>query len=168
MGTQQILLIVLSVIIVGAAIAVGIQMFNSQSYSASKSAIAADAQSYASQIVQYYKTPESQGGAGGALLGTGATPLTADEAAKKIANFIGWGSTTTDNDNGEFKIIVAADDNKVHVLGLSKEDNGTTKPAIMTTITLPQGTIVGTPKDVPRATTISGLGVDDFEDEEGE
>ncbi len=164
MGTQQILLIVLSVIIVGAAIAVGIQMFNSQSYSASKSAIAADAQSYASQIVQYYKTPLSQGGAGGTL-------ATGDEA--KIANFIGWGSTTTgtgeeattayttDNDNGEFKIIVA-NANEVHVLGLSKEDNGTTKPAIKTTITLPQGTIVGTPKDVATGTTISGLKVDDF------
>ncbi|MFA7213746.1 MAG: hypothetical protein WC111_07640, partial [Candidatus Cloacimonadaceae bacterium] len=64
MGTQQILLIVLSVIIVGAAIAVGIQMFNNQAYSANKSALAADAQSFATQIVQYYKTPESQGGAG--------------------------------------------------------------------------------------------------------
>jgi hypothetical protein len=161
MGTQQILLIVLSVIIVGAAIAVGIQMFNSQSYSASKSAIAADAQSYASQIVQYYKTPLSQGGAGGTL-------KTGDEA--KIANFIGWGSTTgggtttantMKNDNGEFKISVT-DTTQVAVLGLSKEDNGTTKPAIKTTITLPEGKIVGTPKDVLRATTISTLKVGDF------
>jgi len=168
MGTQQILLIVLSVIIVGAAIAVGIQMFNSQSYSASKSAIAADAQSYASQIVQYYKTPVSQGGAGGTL-------ENADEA--KIANFIGWGSTTTetggtatttantmDNDNGEFKIsfTTVESDTLVVVLGLSKEDNGKTKPAIMTTITLPEGTIVGTPKDVVNTKTISDLAVADF------
>lgn len=158
MGTQQILLIVLSVIIVGAAIAVGIQMFNSQSYSASKSAIAADAQSYASQIVQYYKTPLSQGGAGGTL-------KTDDEA--KIANFIGWGSTTTDNDNGEFKIIVT-DTTQVAVLGLSKEDNGTNKPAIMTTITLPEGKIVGTPKDVEKSTTIDNLDDTYFSDEGGE
>jgi flagellar basal body-associated protein FliL len=65
MGTQQILLIVLSVIIVGVAIAVGISMFNSQSYNSNKTAIASDAQSFATQAVQYYKTPESQGGAGG-------------------------------------------------------------------------------------------------------
>ena len=52
MGTQQILLIVLSVIIVGVAIAVGIQMFNSQSYSSNKTAIAADAQSFATLVVQ--------------------------------------------------------------------------------------------------------------------
>jgi len=157
MGTQQILLIVLSVIIVGAAIAVGIQMFNSQSYSASKSAIAADAQSYASQIVQYYKTPISQGGAGGTL-------AIGDE--EEIASFIGWGSTTEGgtttvnttikNDNGEFTIIVTGD-TQVVVLGLSKEDNGKTKPAIETTITLPQGEIKGTPKDVDSATTITTL-----------
>ena len=158
MGTQQILLIVLSVIIVGAAIAVGIQMFNSQSYSASKSAIAADAQSYASQIVQYYKTPISQGGAGGTL---------ADVDEAKIADFIGWGSTEAGaannmkNDNGEFKIIVTSA-TQVDVLGLSKEDNGTNKPAIKTTITLPEGTIVGTPTDVASATIIGDLDVDDF------
>lgn len=161
MGTQQILLIVLSVIIVGAAIAVGIQMFNSQSYSANKTAIAADAQSFASQVVQYYKTPLSQGGAGGTL-------ATGDEA--KIADFIGWGSTTEGvantmvNDNGEFKINVTSytDSVEVDVLGLSKEDNGTTKPAIKTTITLPKGTIVGTPKDVVNTKTISTLVVSDF------
>ena len=58
MGTQQILLIVLSVIIVGVAIAVGISMFNSQSYNSNKTAIASDAQGFAAQVVQYYKTPQ--------------------------------------------------------------------------------------------------------------
>ena len=161
MGTQQILLIVLSVIIVGAAIAVGISMFNSQSYSASKSAIAADAQSFATQIVQYYKTPESQGGAG-------ATLATGDEV--KIANFIGWGSTESggtttanimDNDNGEYKIIVT-NSTQVDVLGLSREDNGTSKPAIWTTITFPEGKIEGTPKDVANTKTIATLAISDF------
>ena len=164
MGTQQILLIVLSVIIVGAAIAVGIQMFNAQAYSANKSAIAADAQSFASQIVQYYKTPTSQGGAGGTL-------ALGDE--EKIANFIGWGSTTEgeettytmDNDNGKY-LIAAVEDGAttVTIYGLGNEDNGTNKPAIMTTITLPEGTIVGTPKDVDNEETITTLEVSDFED----
>jgi len=149
MGTQQILLIVLSVIIVGAAIAVGIQMFNSQSYSASKSAIAADAQSYASQIVQYYKTPISQGGAGGEL-------EEGDEA--NIANFIGWGSTkdgetttanTMKNDNGEFKIIVDSE-TQVDVLGLSKEVKDGKRPAVRTRVTLPDGTIEAEVIDVAK------------------
>ena len=166
MGTQQILLIVLSVIIVGAAIAVGIQMFNSQSYSANKSAIAADAQSYASQIVQYYKTPISQGGAGGTL---------ADVDEAKIADFIGWGSTegtanTMKNDNGDYAIGIDATEDAtediIYVYGLGIEDNGKTKPAIMTTITLPEGKIEGTPKDVDKTVVkaISDLDVTDFTD----
>ncbi|MCB5256566.1 MAG: hypothetical protein LHW63_03540, partial [Candidatus Cloacimonetes bacterium] len=75
-----------------------------------------------------------------------------------------WGSTTTDNDNGEFKISFTSvdSDTLVAVLGLGKEDNGTTKPAIMTTITLPEGKIVGTPKDVDNGKTISTLAVGDF------
>ena len=165
MGTQQILLIVLSVIIVGAAIAVGIQMFNSQAYSANKTAIAADAQSYASQIVQYYKTPESQGGLGGDMyvggdgITTGATGTLV--TAEKIANFIGWGSTTEGetttantmkNDNGEFEIssVTTNPVETVVIKGTGKEEQGGKNPVITTTITFPAGTItaVATDEDV--------------------
>ena len=142
MGTQQILLIVLSVIIVGAAIAVGIQMFNNQSFTANRSAIAADAQSYASQIVQYYKTPISQGGAGGA---------TAAGGEKKIADFIGftegeaggaWGAGEygIDNDNG-FYVIHSVTDTTAVIKGTGKEEQGGQNPVITTTITFPAGTI---------------------------
>lgn len=155
MGTQQILLIVLSVIIVGAAIAVGIQMFNSQSYSANKSAIAADAQSYASQIVQYYKTPVSQGGAGGALLGTGEPLLSTDEAAEKIGSFIGWGGASTNNENGKYFLVVT-DNTEVLIYGLGNEQKGTEKPAVQTTITLPAGSIKAEVIDTEE-TTATGL-----------
>jgi hypothetical protein len=64
MGTQQILLIVLSVIIVGIAIAVGIMMFNNQAYNSNQSAIAGELQNYAAQVIQFWKTPVSQGGGG--------------------------------------------------------------------------------------------------------
>jgi len=133
MGTQQILLIVLSVIIVGAAIAVGIQMFNNQSYTANKTAIAADAQSYASQIVQYYKTPVSQGGAG--------SPTAAMTAAD-IGNFIGWGGASLigENENGDYAISVI-DGNEVIVFSLGKEQKGTDNPASLTQIELPAGNI---------------------------
>jgi len=62
MGTQQILLIVLSVIIVGIAVAVGISMFNTQSVAADQQAIAADLQSFGAQVLAYLKTPTSMGG----------------------------------------------------------------------------------------------------------
>ena len=156
MGTQQILLIVLSVIIVGAAIAVGIQMFNSQAYSANKSAIAADAQNYASQVVQYYKTPESQGGAGG---------KDANMTVAKIGGYIGFteGGTGVDwdagvygikNDNGVYT-IATADINtttegapKVTINGLGREEKDAKNPGIATTITFPAGTITAEATDV--------------------
>lgn len=65
MGTQQILLIVLSVIVVGAAIAVGIDMFNKQDYTSNRSAAAADVQLFLTQVLQYYKMPTQLGGLGG-------------------------------------------------------------------------------------------------------
>lgn len=138
MGTQQILLIVLSVIIVGAAIAVGIQMFNNQAYSANKTAIAADAQSYASQVVQYYKTPTSQGGLSGDL--TGVT-------AADIGSFIGWGGAIlTDSENGAYKVD-AITDTTVVIKGLGSEQRGNNNPYVFTTITFPEGAINATVGD---------------------
>ncbi|MCK9584744.1 MAG: hypothetical protein M0R69_07550 [Candidatus Cloacimonetes bacterium] len=149
MGTQQILLIVLSVIIVGAAIAVGIQMFNSQAYSANKSAVAADAQSFATQVIQYYKTPTSQGGAGRSA-GTGDGELMSPE---KIAEYIGWGAEvdTTTTDTGTYKIAVgtltslpaelAGSTFCITITGVGNETKGALKPKVVTTVGLPVGKI---------------------------
>ena len=110
MGTQQILLIVLSVIIVGAAIAVGIEMFSAQSYSANKSALAADAQVYGTMVIQYYKTPVSLGGAGQDFMMNSSSK---SDAADKIGSYIGWGlddgvynngPSMIENENGKFEI----------------------------------------------------------------
>lgn len=90
MGTQQILLIVLSVIIVGVAIAVGITMFNNQAYNSNQQAVAAELQNYGSQVVQYWKTPISQGGAG--------QDPTAPTIAR-IAAFIGFDPTAGGSDD---------------------------------------------------------------------
>jgi Tfp pilus assembly protein PilE len=64
MGTQQILLIVLSVIIVGIAVSVGITMFNQQAFNSNRNACISDLNMFASQAQAFYKTPESHGGAG--------------------------------------------------------------------------------------------------------
>lgn len=152
MGTQQILLIVLSVIIVGAAIAVGIQMFNAQAYSANKSAIAADAQSFASQIVQYYKTPESQGGLGGDMyVGNGNSTTGTSVTAAQVGEFIGWGSDTTSNDSGTYTITVTTGTHPagtITITGDGKEEKDGKNPRIVTTVALPAGTITATASDV--------------------
>lgn len=140
MGTQQILLIVLSVIIVGAAIAVGIQMFNSQAYSANKSAIAAEAQSIATQVVQYYKTPESQGGAG--RDNKKMTP-------ELIGKYIGWGGTSFTSENGTFKLTAdpATEPTVITVTGVGTEIRDSKRPKVVTTYTLATEEIKATPSD---------------------
>jgi hypothetical protein len=134
MGTQQILLIVLSVIIVGVAIAVGISMFNSQAYNSNKTAIASDAQSFATQIVQYYKTPRSQGGGGNSLAG-----------ADTLGAFIGWQGTTTTNDNGTYTVSRSGNTATITGVGIAEKDNK--NPKIVTTVTVPEGTITAVASD---------------------
>jgi hypothetical protein len=74
MGQQQLLLIVLGVIIVGIAIAVGISMFKSSAVDANRSAVASDLANLASKAQRYYRTPVELGG-GGQKLCKGFKPL---------------------------------------------------------------------------------------------
>lgn len=83
MGTQQILLIVLSVVIVGIAVAVGITMFKAQSENSAKQAIISDMNNFAATAMAFYKTPTSQGGTS---YGAGA-----DWTNAGIAKYIGIG-----------------------------------------------------------------------------
>jgi hypothetical protein len=75
MGQQQILLIVLSVILVGIAVAIGIKMFKDNARSQTEQAIAQRLQSLAGEAIKLYKTPLSQMGKGGTYTGTVITDL---------------------------------------------------------------------------------------------
>jgi len=74
MGQQQLLLIVLGVIIVGIAVAVGINMFSSSAVDANRDAVTADLAHLSSKAQQHYKKPTTMGGGGndfnGFTLGT--------------------------------------------------------------------------------------------------
>jgi hypothetical protein len=143
MGTQQILLIVLSVIIVGVAIAVGITMFNNQAYNSNQQAVAGELQNYGSQAVQYWKTPISQGGAGQ----TANVPTTA-----LISAFIGFntGDTLT-TENGVYKVNAYDQANKrVTLIGIGNNNRAGKYPMCTTTVNLDGGiisTVVGTDAD---------------------
>jgi hypothetical protein len=65
MGQQQLLLIILGVIIVGIAIAVGISMFSSSSVQSNKDAIVNDLNNLAADAYQYKIRPTTMGGGGG-------------------------------------------------------------------------------------------------------
>lgn len=64
MGTQQLLLIVLSVIIVGIAVTVGISIFGSDTQQANADAVVQDCIRIASGAQSYYRKPAILGGGG--------------------------------------------------------------------------------------------------------
>lgn len=65
MGQQQLLLIVLGVIIVGIAIAVGITMFRSDSQSSNRDRLESDLERLGALAQEYYKTPANMAGGAG-------------------------------------------------------------------------------------------------------
>lgn len=80
MGTQQLLLIVLGVIIVGIAIVVGIQMFGASAVEANKNAMVQDALQVAAKAQQWYRKPEVLGGGGRKFDGFDLTKIGYDNA----------------------------------------------------------------------------------------
>ena len=69
MGQQQLLLIILGVIIVGIAIAVGLSLFSAQSIQSNRDAIINDLNNLAAQAYQYRIRPTSMGGGQGSYVG---------------------------------------------------------------------------------------------------
>jgi len=69
MGQQQLLLIILGVIIVGIAIAVGLSLFSAQSVQANKDAITNDLNNLAANAYQYRIRPSSMGGGNNSYVG---------------------------------------------------------------------------------------------------
>ena len=65
MGQQQLLLIILGVIIVGVAIAVGISQFGSNAEKSAKDAVLTDLNNIAADAFQFKIRPISMGGGGG-------------------------------------------------------------------------------------------------------
>lgn len=65
MGQQQLLLIILGVIIVGIAIAVGLSLFSAQSIQSNRDAIINDLNNLAGQAYQFRIRPQSMGGGQG-------------------------------------------------------------------------------------------------------
>jgi hypothetical protein len=62
MGQQQLLLIVLGVIVVGIAIAVGISLFNANAVNSNRDAVVSDLNNLGALAISHYKKPISMGG----------------------------------------------------------------------------------------------------------
>ena len=62
MGQQQLLLIVLGIIIVGIAIAVGVNMFQQSAVDTNRQSMISDLTNLAAKAQRYYRTPQELGG----------------------------------------------------------------------------------------------------------
>jgi len=125
MGTQQILLIVLSVIIVGIAVAVGITMFNAQAANSNRQAVIGDMNTMAASAMAYYKTPTTHGG--------GAGTWTLIQVGKWVGlNFDGVDTWTTGN--GTYVASVSGD--VLTIVGSGTETGNDNTNVVKATLTL--------------------------------
>lgn len=110
MGQQQLLLIILGVIVVGIAVAVGITMFTDNAVSANKDAVTNDLVNLASRAQQYYRRPAALGGGQGSFVG-----LTADGPG--LAKL----TSKATNSNGTYSILTAGTATSVVLQGIGTE-----------------------------------------------
>jgi len=95
MGQQQLLLIILGVIIVGIAIAVGLQLFQAGSIGANQDAIVNDIMNVAAHADQFRIRPETMGGGSGEFTGGGGYTLPERLEETGNARFTGEGAEVT-------------------------------------------------------------------------
>ncbi|MGB2867906.1 MAG: hypothetical protein WBD36_05605, partial [Bacteroidota bacterium] len=110
MGQQQLLLIILGVIIVGIAIAVGLSLFSAQSIQSNKDAMINDLNNIAAQAYQYKVRPASMGGGQGSYSNFSIpTKMATNENATYVASNAGATSVqidATSNQNSSNLITV--------------------------------------------------------------
>jgi Tfp pilus assembly protein PilE len=112
MGQQQLLLIILGVIVVGIAVAVGITMFSDNAVNANRDAVSNDLVNLAARAQQFYRRPVALGGGGNSFVG-----LSADAAGlSKLTNMAGG-----QNANGTYSVKTAGTANQVVVEGVGTE-----------------------------------------------
>ncbi len=111
MGQQQLLLIILGVIIVGIAVAVGITMFQDNAVDQNRSAVIADLTTLSAKAQQYYAKPVSLGGGGNSFVG-----LTADATGVGILASTAF----TNNANGTYTVKTAGTATTVVLHGVGK------------------------------------------------
>lgn len=114
MGQQQLLLIILGVIIVGIAIAVGLSLFSAQSIQANKDAIINDLNNIAAHAYQYKIRPSSMGGGQGSYSGYAipskmASNENAAFVATPSANTVSIVATSSSNTTNTVTAVVDSD-----------------------------------------------------------
>src|SRR5512135_594230 len=118
MGQQQLLLIILGVIVVGIAVAVGITMFIDNAVSSNRDAITNDLVSLAARAQQYFRRPRALGGGQGSFSG-----LTSDISGLRKLTSLPNGQ----NANGSYSISASSVSSlSIQGLGVEIGDDGST------------------------------------------
>lgn len=108
MGTQQLFLIVVGVIIIGVMIVIGLLMFRDQAASSNRDSIANDVTHLSSNAQQYYRRPAMFGGGEGKFDGLTLAKLT----------------SVPDNANGSYSLSpdpVTGNPASVQITGIGRE-----------------------------------------------
>jgi len=114
MGQQQLLLIILGVIIVGIAIAVGLSLFSAQSVQSNRDAIINDLNNLAAQAYQFRIRPSSMGGGQGdyttfAIPTKMATNENGTYTAAPTTNTIVFTAVSAQNASNTIKVTIDSD-----------------------------------------------------------
>ena len=129
MGAQQILLLILSIIIIGTTIIVGITLYKDQAYTANKTALVAEAKNYGNQVIRYYKDLASQNNDNLSVASVDTTML------KK---YLGWEDNYLNTKAGTFN-LTSVSDSSVIITGYAKAQKKGKNPKVVVTVTFPEG-----------------------------
>lgn len=114
MGTQQLLMIVLGVIIVGVAIVVGINMFSTGAVNAESDRLVQEVNVVGSNAAAYWRKPVQMGGGGRTFANVTLALLGAQDTTANtilaLSNVAAGGFTVTATGRSEGVIVVAAID----------------------------------------------------------
>jgi Tfp pilus assembly protein PilE len=123
MGTQQLLLIVVGVVIVGIMIAVGLIMFRDQAATSNRDSLSNDLVQLAAAAQKYYRRPATFGGGGNSFSGLTLAKLT----------------TKPRTANGQYELIptvVPAGTTSIIILGTGMEQGNDGSTLVKLTMTV--------------------------------
>jgi len=129
MGAQQILLLILSIIIIGTTIIVGITLYKDQAYTANKTALVAEAKNYGNKVIRYCKDLASQNNDNlpGAAVDT-----------TMLKKYLGWEDNYLNTKAGTFN-LTSVSDSSVIITGYAKARKKGKNPKVVVTVTFPEG-----------------------------
>jgi len=130
MGSNQILLIVLGVIVVGVGVTMGFAMFTNTSFNNNKQSTATEMQTYVLQLIHFWDTTVDLGG---------ASSLINNVTVAKITIYLGFtgANNSLTSANGQFRVISVVTASPYATLTLKALGNskkGSKYPLITTTI----------------------------------